>query len=129
MRIRHYQDMKVWQRAVDLALACYDCTEAFPPWERFGLSSQIQRAAVSISCNIAEGQGRDHEKEFIHHLSIARGSLQELETLLIIAERRAYASAETLGNIREWAGHVGRMLAGLKRALIKSSAKPLAARH
>ena len=117
MVIRRYQDMTLWQRAVDLAVACYDCTDSFPSQERFGLTVQLRRAAVSIPSNIAEGQGRDSRREFLYHLSVARGSLQELETLLILAERRNYPSTEQLKNVRELCGHVGRMLTGLRTAL------------
>jgi four helix bundle protein len=117
MVVRRYQDLTVWQRAVDLALQCYDCTDPFPSHERFGITAQIRRAAVSVPSNIAEGQGRDHRREFLYHLSVARGSLQELETLLVIAERRHYASGDQLQPIRELSEQVSRMLSGLKRAL------------
>jgi four helix bundle protein len=78
-KIRSYKDLGVWQKSVDLADRCYIATRAFPTEERFGLSSQIRRAAVSIPANIAEGNGRSGSREYLHHLSIARGSLYELE--------------------------------------------------
>ena len=121
MTIRRYQDMMVWQRAVDLAVKCYDCTDSFPSHERFGLTAQLRRAAVSIPSNIAEGQGRNSLRESVYHLSVARGSLQELETLFVISERLNYASAEQLNSLRELCGHVGRMLTGLKAALKRTS--------
>src|SRR5438105_10561986 len=88
--MRRYRDMKVWQLSMDLALASYHCTEKFPVTERYGLISQIRRAAVSVPCNIAEGQGRATPGEFLNQLSDARGSLQELETLFMIAGRLQY---------------------------------------
>ena len=118
--IRHYKDMIVWQRSIELVVECYDFTRSFPAGERFNLTSQIRRAAVSIPSNIAEGQGRSHRKELLHHISISRGSLQELETLVIIAERLGYAAAEDLKRARELCDEVGRMLAGLRRSLATS---------
>jgi four helix bundle protein len=117
MSIRRYRDLKVWQRSMDLALAAYALTDSFPVAERYGLTSQIRKAAVSIAANVAEGQGRAHTGEFLNHLSIARGSLQELETLLIIAERREYLSQEELDGLLEITDHVSRMLTVLRRSL------------
>ena len=117
MSTRGFQDMKVWQVAVDLSVECYQCTALFPSHEQFGLSSQARRAAVSVPSNIAEGQGRAHRGEFLHHLSIARGSLQELQTLFYIAERLGYVAAERLQRPREMCDHVSRMLTRLRRSL------------
>ena len=83
MSVQHYRQLKVWQKALDWADQCYQATKTFHSEERFGLVSQIRRAAVSIPANIAEGQGRFHTKEFLSHLRMARGSLLELETLLL----------------------------------------------
>lgn len=117
MQVRSYKDMIVWQRGIELVLACYQCTQDFPTHERYCLTQQIRRAAVSIPSNIAEGQGRWHRGEFLHHISISRGSLQELETLLLIAEHLGYASAVKLETLRGFCEEVGRMLSGLRRAL------------
>jgi four helix bundle protein len=87
MALQSYQELSVWQKAMFLAEACYRITWEFPREEMFGLTSQIRRAAVSIPANIAEGQGRQYTKEFLRHLSIARGSLEELETHLILTYR------------------------------------------
>src|SRR5262245_11201769 len=80
----HYRDLKVWQKAMDLAEACYRSTGSFPPEERYGMTSQIRRSSVSVATNIAEGHSRFHTKEFLNHLSMARGSLAESETLLML---------------------------------------------
>ena len=117
MTISNYRELTVWQRAMDLALASYDCTDTFPDNERFGLTSQIRRSAVSIPSNIAEGEGRAHRAECLNFLSIARGSLQELVTLLLIAERRGYSQKERLAPLLELCDHVSRMLTSLRRAL------------
>ena len=117
MAIRGYQDLLVWKRSVELALAIYRATESFPKREIYGLSAQLRRAAVSIPSNIAEGHGREHLGDYLHHLSIANGSLMELETQVIIAARRDLVSAETQSRILESCGEAGRMLAGLIRSL------------
>ena len=80
-----YRDLKVWQTAMRLAAEAYRLSAAFPKQEIYGLSSQIQRSAVSVPSNIAEGHGRNSNKEFNHFLGVAMGSLAELETQLILA--------------------------------------------
>jgi len=112
-----YRDLTVWQRAMDLADVAYEMTKSFPRDERFGLTSQLQRSAVSIPSNIAEGHGRDHLGEYLHHLSIANGSLMELETQLTIAARRNYVGNADTQRGLDLSGDVGRLLAGLVRAL------------
>ncbi|MCB9422771.1 MAG: four helix bundle protein [Ardenticatenaceae bacterium] len=92
-RIRHYRDLDVWQRGMDVTVMVYRFTDLFPKSEVYGLTNQIRRAAVAISSNIAEGYGRSN-KEFGRFLSIARGSLAELETQLEIARRIQYLSEE-----------------------------------
>src|SRR5580700_116356 len=87
MAVQSYRELEVWQVAMSLAEECYKVTKGFPKDELFGMTSQIRRAAASIPANIAEGQGREHTKEFMNHLSIARGSLKELETHLILSQR------------------------------------------
>lgn len=87
MTVRHYSDLIVWQKAMDLVVHVYEVTESFPQREVFGLTNQVRRAAVSIPSNIAEGQGRGTTKDFLHFLAIARGSLQEVETQLLLAYR------------------------------------------
>ena len=84
MAVRQYRDLIVWRKSLELAKLCYMLTKSFPKDERFGMTSQIRRAAASIPANIAEGNARAHTKEYLHHLSIARGSLAELETHLLL---------------------------------------------
>jgi four helix bundle protein len=87
MKVKDYRDLEIWQLGMDLAVKCYVATKAFPREELFSLTSQIRRAASSIPANIAEGQGRDHTREFLNHISIANGSLKELETHLLLANK------------------------------------------
>ena len=98
---------------MDLVTDCYKAAEAFPKSETYGLSSQLQRAAVSIPANIAEVKGRYHLKEYLHHLSIAHGSLLELETLVEIALRLGYLNPERVAPFREATESTGKMLNAL----------------
>jgi four helix bundle protein len=85
--MHNLKEMKIWHRAIDLSVELYKATEHFPKEERYGLTSQIRRSAVSIPSNIAEGAGRNNPKEFYHFLGISNGSSYELQTQLIIANR------------------------------------------
>lgn len=89
-----FRNLKVWRRAVDLTAEIYQLTKKLPKDEAFGLSSQMKRAAVSIPSNIAEGQGRESFKEYIHFLSIAYGSLCEIETQVEISKRMSFLKEE-----------------------------------
>jgi len=115
--VRSYRDLVVWQKAMALVSAVYEVTSRFPDCERFGLTLQIQRAAVSIPSNIAEGQGRLAGKEFRRFLGVARGSLKELETQLLISVNLSYASKGDVDACLGLADEVGRMLNGLIKAL------------
>ena len=117
MTIKSYRDLDVWQKAMDLTLECYRITKEFPKNEIYGMSSQIQRSAVSIPANIAEGRARQHVKEFIQHLSIAYGSLAELETHVLFAERLKYIQKDHLDRIISKTAEIGRMINGLQRSL------------
>ena len=119
MSVNSYRDLEVWQKATDLVIECYRLTIRFPKNELYGLTAQIQKAAVSIPANIAEGHGRDHLGDYLHHLSIANGSLMELETHLLIANRLCYLKESELQPVLSLSAEVGRMLAGLTRALRK----------
>jgi four helix bundle protein len=117
MMIKSYRDLKVWERAIDLVVASYKLTELLPKSEVYGLTAQIRRAAVSIPANIAEGHGRDHLGDYLHHLSVANGSLMELETHFLIANRLAYLRMTEIEVPLQLSGEVSRMLAGLTRKL------------
>lgn len=115
--IRTYRDLEVWKKAMDLVAGVYGLSKRFPSEERFGLTSQLQRAAVSIPANIAEGHARKHRGDYLHHLSIARGSLAELETHLTIAVRLEYVTRDEAMEVWDYAQEVGKMLNKLIRSL------------
>lgn len=102
---------------MDMVVECYRISDPFPKAELYGLTSQLQRAAVSIPANIAEGQGRSHTKEFLNHLSIAYGSLMEVETHLQIAARLHYLDDDSLQLLLGKSAEIGRMLNGLIQSL------------
>jgi four helix bundle protein len=115
--IRSYRDLEVWQRAMDLVVDCYRAANQFPKTEVYGLVSQLQRAMVSVPANIAEGRGRSHTREFLNHLSIAYGSLMEVETHLQIAGRLRYIDDAALDALLKKSAEIGRMLNGLIQSL------------
>jgi four helix bundle protein len=119
----NYQDLKAWQRAMDLVDAIYVVTKTWPSAELYGLVSQVRRAAVSIPSNIAEGQGRRSSREFTHHLNIAHGSLREVETQLMIARRQGYLSQDSLAILLDHSSEVGRMITGLINSLANPGSK------
>ncbi|WP_337183903.1 four helix bundle protein [Shinella sp.] len=112
-----YQDLKVWQRAMDLAVECYELTRQFPREEVYGMVSQIRRSAASIAANIAEGHGRDATGHYVQHLKFAQGSLKELETHLILSSRVGIASPERVQVLMKSNEEVGKMLRSLIRSL------------
>jgi len=115
--IQSYRDLIVWQKALDLAVRLYPLLKRFPPEERYGLADQIRRAAVSIPANIAEGQARHHRKEFVQGLYIARGSLAELDTLLLAARQLGYLDPSSHQELEGRIGEVRKMLQGLLNPL------------
>jgi four helix bundle protein len=119
-----YRDLDVWTKSMDLVVGLYRSTSAFPQEERFGLVQQLRRAAVSIPSNIAEGQGRKSRNEFRRFLYTALGSLVEVETQLIIADRLRYLPAGVLSDYEARTGEIGRMLNGLIRSLGEASPVP-----
>jgi four helix bundle protein len=123
MTAKSYKDLEVWQKAMDLVVECYQVTRNFPKSEVYGLTNQLQRAAVSIPANIAEGQGRQYDTEFIHFLFVASGSLTELETHIQIALRLGFVSADEANSLLNRAGEVGRLLNGLLRFLRSKTQK------
>lgn len=112
-----YSDLVVWQKAMDLVIEIYKITATFPSDERFGLSSQARRAAVSIPSNIAEGHGRKATGAYINHLSIAYGSLMELETQTQIAVRLSFVPEDKTSALLKQMDEIGKMLTGLKNSL------------
>jgi four helix bundle protein len=121
--IKSFRDLRVWQLGMNLAVEAYHMTEVFPKCEAYGLGAQIQRAAVSIPSNIAEGHAREHRKEYLHHLSTAPASLAELETQTELAARLGYCSRQQLTAFLERADSLGKQLRALRTAL-KSPRKP-----
>lgn len=117
VRIKSYKDLRVWKKAVDLAVKCYADSADFPRHETVGLRSQLRRAAVSVSANIAEGHGRYYTREFIRFASNASGSLAELETHVIVAQRLGYFDDKKTDELLNETMEVGRMLSGLLKSL------------
>lgn len=117
MSVKSYRELIVWQKAMDMVAEVYKATEGFPREEIYGLTSQIRRAAVSVPSNIAEGQGRKSTNEFLHHLSIARGSLMEVETQLLLAARLSYLKPTDVAPFMERTSEIGRLLNGLYNSL------------
>ena len=107
---RDYRDLDVWQVARGLAIAVYQVTQSFPKEEQFGLVSQMRRGAVSVAANIAEGNGRFHRNDYARFVSIARGSVTELECLLDIAGELGMAPERDLAAAHEMATRVSQML-------------------
>ena len=119
MAVRDYTELIAWQKAMDLVEAVYEASRDFPRDEQYGLTGQCRRAAVSIPSNIAEGQGRKSTKEFLYHLSVAHGSLRELETQLAIASRLKYIKVEYFQQLMLRSAEVGRLINGLSNSLSK----------
>lgn len=120
--LKTYRELEVWKSAIELVAAVYVLTRCWPESERFALASQIQRASVSVPANIAEGYGRARRGEYLHHLSIARGSLAEVETLLVIAVKVGYVDRESATPLWERCQTTGKLLNGHVRALKAKSA-------
>ena len=121
MAVQSYRQLIAWQKAKTLVTYNYELTKNFPKEEIYGLTNQIRRAAVSIPSNIAEGQGRSSTKEFLHHLSIAYGSLMEVETQILIAASINYLKSEESNLILEKTAEAGRLINGLSRSLKRKS--------
>lgn len=117
MAVNSYRDLHVWRKAMNLVEDAYRMTRTFPKSEIYGLASQLQRSAVSVPANIAEGHGRGSTKSYLNHLSIANGSLMELETHILLAERLQFCGGEASAELLEQSAEVGRMLRGLQRSL------------
>ena len=112
-----FGNLIVWQKAYELALEIYKITKSFPKNEQYGIVSQIRRAAISVSANIAEGYERQHRKEYIQFLMIAKGSLGEVETYLLFSKDLGYINREEFLKLEENRQEIGRILKGLIRSL------------
>ncbi len=117
MKVKNYQELIAWQKAMDLVEDVYRASRTFPREEIYALTSQIRRAAVSVPSNIAEGQGRRTTLDFLRHPSIAYGSLREVETQILIAGRLRYLNSATIDQVMRRAGEVGKLLNGLMNSL------------
>ena len=117
MAVGKYQELKAWQAAMQLAELAYVLSARFPKHQTYGLASQLQRSAVSIPSNVAEGHARDSLREYLHHISIAMGSLAEVETQLLLAERLNYVKAEEMRTLEGLVEQTGMMLRGLQKSL------------
>lgn len=118
-KIKNYKELGVWQKAIDLVTEIYELSKVFPQPEKYGLAAQIQRAAISVPANIAEGWSRGSTKEYIQYLKISRGSLAELETHLIIAQRLNYISIQTFDKLQGEIEAIGRMTNSIIKTLQK----------
>jgi four helix bundle protein len=117
LQIKSFKDLEVWRKGIEIVDLVYDITLGFPQREQYALSSQMQRSAVSIPSNIAEGFCRQHTREYLQFCHIALGSCAELDTQLVIARRRKYLSQERFFNIEEGIDHESRMLMRLIKRL------------
>jgi four helix bundle protein len=116
-KIRGFRDLNVWQRAYELTLNLYRATKRFPKEETFGLTSQLRRAAASVPANIAEGYERNHRKEYLQFLFIAKGSLGELDTYLLLARDIGYMSIAEFDQVNTVRHETMKMLQGLIKSL------------
>jgi four helix bundle protein len=115
--LRHYKELVAWQKAMQLAKLTYQHTATLPPEERFGLTLQMRRCAVSVPSNIAEGQGRGAPRDFARFLQIANGSRQELETQVLLAQSMTFLTDLQARELLDLSEEVGRLVAGLIRSL------------
>lgn len=127
--IKSYRDLEVWKQAMDLVEQCYRLSERFPRSEEFGLRAQLRRSSISVPSNLAEGHGRSTTGDFVRHVSIAHGSLMELETQILIACRLHYLESVDTEALLERTEDISRMLSSLKRRLReRAESKPGLAR-
>ena len=115
--MHNFKNLTVWQKSIDLATQIYSITACFPGDEKYGLTSQIRRAAVSIPSNIAEGAGRKSNKEFKHFLTISTGSIFELETQIIVAHRLNLINESTMNEMSLNIIEIQKMLYSLERSI------------
>ena len=123
--MKSFRELRVWQASMDLVEEIYRVTRGFPNDERYALTIQIQRAAVSIPSNIAEGHAREHLKEYLHHLSMAQASLAEVETQLEIAARLGYIAPTECRAVLDTTSALGKQLYALRNSLSRSHLTPV----
>ena len=121
MRIRDFRDLEVWQKAVDLSADVYTLTRKFPAEERFGLTAQLRNAAVSVSSNIAEGNGRGSRKDYIRFLMNSKGSVNEVLSLLAVTQRLGILTLRESAPVEELVDRIGKMLMALRSSLMRPS--------
>jgi four helix bundle protein len=129
MRSYSSERLVVWERAMELVVAAYAVSRCLPHDERFGLTSQLRRAVISVPANIAEGHARPHRRDFMRFVAIARASLREFDTHLLIAVRVGYLSAESVDDCARLSDEVGRMLTRLHATLANAEPTSPAARR
>jgi four helix bundle protein len=115
--MHHFKELKVWQKSIDLVTELYIRLKDLPKDEKYGLSSQMKRSANSVPSNIAEGAGRNSQKEFKYFLSVAKGSLNELQTQLIVSQKLNFITQEDLNTLEEMIIEIGKMISGLSKSL------------
>ena len=120
--VRSYRDLVVWQKAMALAVSCYQQTKCLPASEMYGMASQIRRAAASIPANIAEGNGRETTGSYIHFLRIAQGSLKELETHILLCQTVLLIENQNAEDMLLQCETIGKMLRALIRSLQQKEA-------
>ena len=121
---KSFRDLTVWQKAIQLTISIYKLSGQFPESEKFGLTNQMRRAAVSVGSNIAEGYGRATIGEYIQFLGHARGSCSELETQIVIARALGFGKVERLDSAEQLCDDVGRLLGGLLKSLRAKQTAP-----
>ena len=115
--MKTHKNLEVWKKSIDFVVSLYQATKSFPSEEKFGLSSQLQRAAVSIPSNIAEGAARNYPKEFIQFLYISLASSAEIETQLIISEKLEYIKTEEYEKLTSELNTIAKMIQGLIKSI------------
>ena len=120
-KVRHYRDLIVWQKAMDLTTLVYQQTSSYPKEEIYGLTSQLRRASVSVPSNIAEGQARNTTGEFVQALGTAKGSLAEIETQIILSERLKFIQTADSSKVLQDCSEISKLLHGLIKSLTNHS--------
>lgn len=115
--MHQFQKLTVWQKAMDLTILIYEFTKAFPDEEKFGLTSQMRRAGVSVPSNIAEGSGRNSDQQFIYHLGVAAGSASELFTQVLLAKSFKYINENEADELNSQLSHIINMTHRLQESL------------